>query len=361
MSYEPSTRKGWFQSQVILGTARRIYLVMAALCLLVVVAGLAFAAFFQVVISSPSGGAPVPDVTMNVADVARHLQPPTNLRFVVTRGFISEPIGEQEVLGYFDADTANGLARFPDDFDILGGRDAGLFDRIPVSINGAPRAGLRPTTTLVDQINRNLRTASSQRGRNFSLRIASRDASGSTSPATDVTFVLSYGPKAAGTVAAAPALTDLQRVARDIAIALDPRRSPAYFDAYERALRTPGRCGARDTDAGFVSGYRKAFDTLRQRINSANVEVFYAAVCDAWRIANASRNEAMARNLAAEVEADLKSYGASIGRTWALGLVGGALIVFLIVSLSLAFLAIEDHSRSMKLALEVLARTKGES
>ena len=61
--------------------------------------------------------------------VKRHLNPPKNIRLVVTTDIITSPIMTGDVIGYFEADTPNKLG-YPEGISILGGKDADFFERV---------------------------------------------------------------------------------------------------------------------------------------------------------------------------------------------------------------------------------------
>lgn len=355
-----------------------MYLIVAFASLLAIVLGILVALYFQVLISRPVIDEPVPPeyaaqsrpISLNT--VSAHLLPPKNIRFVVVRSPIEKPLSAQDVLGYFDAETANGLARFPDDFDILGGKDATLFDRAPLyelpagSDISAPRAGLKPTPALIEQINNALPALKTAEQHVFSLKVVARDVYGYRSAPADVTFTLVYSPPVPAPTTPVAAMTELQRLARDIALVVDENRTPVYFEAYKRAMQIPTHCGTNEDDAVFVSSFRRAFEHLRARLRSANIEAFYAGVCDAWRQAianetaaasraNAARNEAIARNMASHATAEMEKAGAMLARNSTISVVAGAISMFLIISLFLAFLAIENHSKAMRQAIEAIA------
>ena len=366
----------WIQSNFILATARTIYLWVAALSLAAVVIGLIVAAFFEFGALAPASQASLPDLyTPQAGDIRldtvdAKLSPPRDVRFISTSSPIVSPMSGGEVLGYFTADSPNDLAQFPDDFDILGGKDADLFDRIVVH-TPQPRAGLRPTQQFVDMINKALPNLKKLQSRTFSVRVVAHDKYGNRTPPTNISFSLSYGPApivSRKTQPSAPQTSDIQQLARDIALQLDPNRTPAYFDAYSRALRVPEQCGGNADDQVFVTDFRVAFQHARNRLNSQNIEAFYAGVCDAWRLvlgkiatSESERARVAQLNATARAEASLRKFGAIIGRNATLMFVLAALLGFMIISLFLAFLAMEGHSRAVRDAVEIFVQDRNES
>jgi hypothetical protein len=367
----------YLQGEIILPTARTIYLAIACVSLAGAVCALLVAVAFEVQSgrSAPQVSVPAPYTAqvqpMNLDLVRARLLPPTNIAFVASQPVFGSAISGDTVLGYFTAETPNGLASFPNDISILGGPDAGLFDPVGSNYPGpATRTALRPGPQLIEEIDTELATLSAPKARRFSLVVIARDSYGNASRPATVTFNIMYGPVSA---AAAPAerLTELQRLARDIALTLDPTRIPPnyYMGLYQRALREPGACSTGDNNYVFVSQYRQAFEQLRTNLNAQNIGAFYDGVCAAWRQAildaesaeqnaNAARASAIAQNEEAKVATELTNFAARSTRNVALAIAGSALLAFITISLFLAFLAMENHSKAMREAVEILAGTR---
>jgi hypothetical protein len=365
---------GRLQGDYVLPTARTIYLGIACLSLLAAAIGLVVALLMQVLsMGGPSHErvpfvADAPALSIDVDAVGAHLRPPHNIRFVFTRGTLHEQPSTSDFLGYFDADTANGLPKYPDDFSIIGGRDAELFERVSVSIPNGTRAGLAPTQALIARLGADPMAYLQPRSHSFQLRVLARDAYGN-SAAADVIVSLRTGPVPLDAAAPAPApqveeTTDLQRLASEIAAKADPTHGAAFFDIYKRAQRVPADCGA-DEGTHFVGEYRRAFEATRSLIVAGNTEAFFAGVCDAWRQALAkhatelaqaelARNEAIARNQTAEFRHAIKVAGTKSIRNLALGLVGSAIVAFITICLFLAFLAMENHTKAVREAIEAM-------
>jgi hypothetical protein len=397
------TRPGsWIAS--ILRIARTVYALAALGCIITAGLGICAVLYFEIlVVGGPTHvTVPPPYVAsapvIDLHTVESRLQVPTNVRFVVTRPFIDKPIQDEDVLGYFAANTANRLADFPDDFEILGGKDAGLFDRrgnvlsqtgggtaevellrrnIAVEASrGGQRAVLVSTPELRQQIDKLLPTLKAQERRTYTLQVAARDAYGIYSAPTDVSVVLTFSPAAAVPIAApipqaapSPQMSDLQRLAHEIALVVDKEGMPANRQAYDVAMREPEDCGTSQADLAFVGNYRRAFDSARPKLLAANLPAFYDGVCNAWRRAlseqgraraevEAARNAAMSRNQAAQIQNQIDSVSAQAGRSITLIVVGSAIAAFLTVSLVLAFLAIENHSRATREAISRLTEAR---
>jgi hypothetical protein len=368
----------WLQSRFVLGTARKIYLVLACLSLVIAMLALVVALVLQFWGFIPRSHVPIPDarapqpVAMDTTTVAKSLTPPTNLRFVARR--ITGPLDAGDFVGYLEADTPNGLAAFPNDFDIFGGPDAGQFERTAVSVRYPTRvvlrAGLRPSAALLAKINQELETPGQMQS-SYSVIVIARDRFGNVTKPTTLNFALAFGvaPTNAGE-AGTDEVSELQRLARTIALHLDPAKTPVYFDQYRRALRVPRECGTTDDNADFIQGFRSAYDTLTPRLTTDNIDAFYAGVCAAWEegaskeaaaqlASDTARNEAMAKEMASRATHALGQAGISIVKNTSYGIVVSAVMAFLFISLFLAFLAIENHSDALRQAVQALAdRTK---
>jgi hypothetical protein len=370
----------YVQGEIVLPTARTIYLAIACISLLACVIALLVALVFQMQSGRSASQVSVPGPyvaqvkPIDLGTVRARMSPPTGVRFVATQGIISSPIGDDTILGYFTAETPNGLASFPNDISILGGPDAPLFEPVGSSYPGpGTHTALRPGPQLIAEIDAELSALTAPKARRFSLIAIARDAFGNASSPVTITFSIVYGPSTAAAGAPAEHLTELQRLARDIALMLDPTRIPPnyYMDLYQHALREPERCSVDATNYTFVAQYRQAFEQLRTALAPQNIDAFYEGVCDAWRQsvsnaqaaeqnANAARASAIARNMALEAEAAIGNSAAKALRDIALGVAGSALIAFITISLFLAFLAMENHSKAMREAVEILAKAHNE-
>jgi hypothetical protein len=289
---------------------------------------------------------------------------------IITRPVINTPLAKDDVLGYFQADTENGLAHFPEDVDILGGRDSVLFDRkdIGTRFHGQGPA-LIPTAKFIAQVNAALRSSQKQQGYDFALLVVARDPYGIHSEITNVTFTLNYGGAvvAAPTVARVlpPQMTDMERLARDIALLVDREGSPAYLATYNRALGEAAACRSNPGDPNFLSNYQRLFNRARPHLAPINVPAFLDGVCDLWRSAvaeqakvrasaEAVRNAVISANQSAEFQYEFKATSAWAARNLTLIIVGSAFGAFLMVCLVLAFLAMESHSNAMRDVLTAL-------
>lgn len=396
MSDTDQSRRQWFlrlQSAYVLPLARGIYLMIALGCLLAMIGGILFAVYLQALIANPPSTVPVPPpyrgsvptvqlpaAKVDLALVGARLDPPTNIRFVVTAATINEPVREGAVLGHFLADTPNQLAPLPDGLSLIGGRDAELFERRLDQATGA--IGLAARAALAAEIGNTLRDIKAESTRTFEIRVVARDRYGITSAPTDLSFALTFGPAAAAIAAPAstapPAPTELQATAREIAQIIEPEVNPAQFSAYQTAVKVPERCGTKDADQTFVANYRRALEEIRPRLTKANVEAFYAGLCEAWkgvlereaqaredaqqeqwaaqRAAEEERSMAQAHNNEVLQTYEARVFAAKAQTTVAMSVIGGALAIFLSVSLVLAFLAIEGHSRAVRAAMESMVR-----
>lgn len=390
--------------------AKGIYIFAAMGSLLTIVGGIAFVIYLQSVIALPPKTVPIPPPysdsaaqsagtsaqEMDLSLIDRRLAPPANVRFKVTIDTITAPLRQEDnvVFGYFAADTENGLAPSQDGITLLDRRDAALFET--TFSRQHQEIGLKPTPTLVDEINETLRDIQEEKERSFEIEVIARDRykNRPVEPAT-ISFSLRFAPKAPSSAAPEaprpdgakpePATlepTELGKIAGEIAKKLVSEAIPERAAAYGLALKVPERCGANKQNEAFVANYRKAFELARDRLNADNVEAFYTGMCEAWqnvlqREAAARRqadeeraaarrraeearvqavafnNEALVRHQAETLEARAKSY-------LTMSVVGGALAAFLSISLIVAFLAIEGHSRAIRQAVEAMVRVSGE-
>lgn len=373
------------QGDLVLPTARTLYLAGAFAALAALVISLLAVLWFQLSSLRPMPTIPAPPtrstaaVVMGLGPIDARLAPPTNVRFIVDQALISDILTDHAILGHFEASTPNGLANPPDDFQVIGGSDEALFvtDQAMVSADsraadpaGAairPGTVLRAAPALVDQINAELPTLTAQKARAFELRVLATDATGVNAPPLTVTFNLIYGPKGAAPLPVAPAAaaeSPLTKLAREIALVVDPARTPAYFEAFDRAVAMPQICGA--DEAVFTPQYRAAFDHARPKLKAANIEAFYTGLCESWSLGirereqagNAAQAQWANKVAAAEIaraETALKKFKAKTLRNLALLFVGGALVTFLTIAVLLAFLAIEGHSKAVRQVVELLA------
>jgi len=361
------------QSDLVLRTARGFYLIAACISLLAIV----IAAFVAIVAQGSTLrfaiDRPVPEVSspqaeaIAVEEVAARLAPPTGLRFVQDPGMISFEVAEGQALGYFIAETPNQLAPYPDDFDVVGGEHASLFQlsRHP----GSGRAGLRASAGLAQALNEAQNGLTTTLQQQFNVRVIARDQAGQRSQPTDLVITLLLGPP--GAAAPAPVekqqpFTALQALAREIALVVDPAQTDIYFDTVRSALRTPRLCNA-DESPEFVAQYRRGFEGVRAQLNRDNVSLFYRGVCDAWQNAiargearyaqeRAVADEVIARNMQTRMALEGQKVMARMVRNVAIGIAMSALAAFLTIALFLAFLAMEGHSKALREAVDILAR-----
>lgn len=365
------------QSELVLRTARGFYLVtacisLAVLLLAAVVVLLAQGSTFRFSMDRPVPA--VQDVAVEaiaVEDVAARMTPPHTLRFIPEPSSLNFDVSEGQVLGFFDAETPNQLAGYPDDFDVVGGEQASLFalGRHP----GNGRAGLRATAALAQQMAEARAAGGGSSQLSFTLRVVARDRAGQVSSPTDVTVVLNLAPVGGEPPepAADTSLTDLQALSREIALSIDPQQTDVFFAVVRSAQRTPRLCGV-DESSAFIAEYRRAFEGLRAQVRRDNLELFYRGVCDAWNAAaerararyasdRATADAVIARNAQQRTELESQKRTARMIRNIAFGVAATALMAFLIIALFLAFLAMEGHSKALREAVETLAAQNPQS
>lgn len=352
------------QGEYVLPTARALYLALAGLCLLAAVIGLATALVLHLLSHPEPHLKPVPEipqlapVSLNLNSIQNGFRPPSNIRAIPLS--FSRPLTTSTFLVYLDADSSTGLAPYPDDFLILGGADVGLFERKAITVGGRPHTALLPSALLVAQQNEMSGT------QQYEVRVAAKDAMGGISEPVLLHITLNPAPIQSPSV---QPLTDLEQLARRIAQFVDSAHTPLYFQAFQRAQRIPDQCGAARDDATFQSEYARAFDYMQTRMLPARIEQFYSQLCAAWHVsaqsqmlaaeqAQEARNAVIADNLQAQLSATTRGLLFTTLRNAALVVAGGALALFLFVSLFLAFLAMENHSKAVREAVEALVRAK---
>jgi len=367
----------------LLRIARITYVVAATACIMVSLLGLVAALYFQFVMTKGPSLVSVPPISQptlpNISTDAidNRLKPPTNLRVTITRASINTPLVQGDILGNFRADTFNGLAHFPEDVEILGGKDSDLFDR---KDNGTQGTVLIPTVKFIEQVNSALREGLPQQNYDFALVAVARDTYGVPSQVTDLKFSLAYGrPVTAPTIAATSRqadtptasrkMSDLARIAQDIALIAGSEGSTIYQSTYDRALREPDNCGTSEGNLDFVANYRRLFDHARPKLTATNLPAFYDGVCDSWRRAiseqasaranaEAAQYAAMNANRSAEFRYQTEAAAAWVARNITLIVVGSAFGTFLTICFLLAFLAMENHSNAMRNALVSLSESR---
>ena len=356
------------QGDYVLPTARLVYLGVAAVALTAgIVCGLAFL-YYAIASQQSARHQRVPDIvepappSIDIASLKSQFAPPRNVRAGTLR--FSRPVNSRTALVYFSADSSAGFARFPNDLIILGGADAEQFETANGRIDGETRTVLTPGPQLTESLN--LDTVSP---RSYQVRVAVRDGYGLVSAPHTLRFTLAAAADQGATETAAPQrdrpATDLERLAQRIALFADPGRTPDYFGAYQAALRVPRQCGEDPSNAAFVGEFARAFDGVRQSISPASLSSLYRHVCEAWRSAHALRLQELARQQQAQQEiiaangmadgvAAMRAAQAKVYRYVALVAVGFSLTVFLLVSVFLAFLALEGHTKAVREAVEAL-------
>ncbi len=364
------------QSDFVLRTARGFYLIGAFVSLILVIVCLIVALIAQATTIRSASVDPVPQVLGTKAEaitfglIDGRFAPPSNIRFVQEPGLLDRNISVGQSLGRFDADTPNGMNAAPNDFEIIGGDDAALFEPGPTP-GARNRTGLRATDALAEQINQKRSAASEPVRLDYQLRVLARDAYGLLSKPTDISISIVVAPT--GFVPpeepATAAPTDIQALAKEIAVAVDPQKTDVYFDVQKRALQVPRLCGLEESPE-FVTQYRLGFEHARTKLNANTVDLFFAGICDAWgeavsrgdaRFAQQSAAAAAAENKNAQsyVALELEKALAETIRNIALGAAAGALSVFLTLALFLAFLAMEGHSKALRAAVEALVVREG--
>ncbi len=161
------------------------------------------------------------------------------------------------------------------------------------------------------------------------------------------------------------ALTQLELISRRFALAVDPARTPLFFQAYQMAHELPARCDAAGSK-GFLNGFQSALAKASPLLNANAAPGFLRLVCLSWtqsiqhqqrlaaQVEIARRNAVMKQN-ALDVRTQEEAAVARVRRDSALLVLAGVVGTFLIVALVLAFLAIEHHTRTLGIMVEKLA------
>lgn len=232
---------------------------------------------------------------------------------------------------------------------------------------------------LIDQVRTVLTGNRVQSNHEFALFLVARDSYGIPSEVANADFALTYAhasqatnPPVQQAITATRQVSELERLARDVALAVGGQEgSVAYQRVFDRALREPIFCGTSQDDAEFVGTYRKIFDHTRPRITAANLLAFFDGICDEWRRATAerariqrdaetARRSAISANENADYRYAFEAASAWTARNLTLIVVGGALGIFTLLCLVLAFLALENHSNAMREAVSVIAQLRRE-
>lgn len=359
-SANPSKRHGNF----ILVAARALYLAVAVISILIALIALIAAGVYEVRSLMPAKQVKVPAVyqvdtqSIDLSIIDAHFAPPTNISFSNSVYVVSQALGGTEIFGHFEAVSANRIALPPDDVDVIGGPDAAKFTRAPYS-DVAGHSGLQPSPALVSEVNQAFKQIKSRQTRSYRIKVIMRDRFGNISAPADIVIKLHLAPPGTTSQAPDPELTPLEALALDIAHIVDPSHGTKYVDAFQRAKALPARCGERSDSDLFVANYRHAFNHIRGRLSASTLEQFYLGVCDGWNDVRAkveattlAKEGVETQNAIAAAKAEQSSFLAILERNRQLVAAGGAFIFFMFISLLLAFLAIEDHTRAMRSSLE---------
>ncbi len=374
--------------------AKIIYAVIAIVCLLAIVGGLIFIIYLQASTAVRPETVPVPppyheptpnaslpsNQKIDINIVKNKITPPSKIKFINTIGLINAQLRPNIIIGYFVAETANEIAPYPDGLSIIGGHDAEKFER--AFDQRSQKIGLAPTVALLNELNSSINSIKQEQTKKFSIRVVMRDRFGMVSVPADVTVEIIIAPPPAlntnQPVETKSEQAELQKLAIDIAKHLEPVVNPAYFDAYKKAEKLPGKCGVANDNLEFIFNYRKAFDETKTQLLTSNIDAFYEGVCMAWKekinreIAEQELKEnerRAAMNKAEEDRRVVEQYNENIRRDHALKVmaangisivtlivVGSALATFLGIAILLAFLAIENHSRAMRMAITSMVK-----
>lgn len=375
-------RRDWdaVQSMWLLPTARRFYIVGALGAITLASLALLIALVFQFLTFAGVPKATVPEA----GQVSVKPIDPTNLdalfegpqRVRIQGVAVKRPVADGAIVARLAADTPYGMAPFPEGYVIVGGKDHELFseDADPDNAGGTV---LRARSQLVASLNK--LPGEAKASGVTQVRILAKDSNGNTAPPVAIPFRIpietaetsGQPSNPAETVEDASAPEALQATVAALARLAGPPGSPEYFAAYDDARAEPERCDAKDNETFFVA-YARAFAHLRQRLTKDNIKTFYDGLCEAWsaqlraaRLEAQHQNEAraavIAQNVAAEIASSAWKGWAKTIRDTALAFAIVCVCFFMTVALFLAFLAIEGHSNAMRIAVEALARRRGDA
>lgn len=143
----------------------------------------------------------------------------------------------------------------------------------------------------------------------------------------------------------APPASDAEFAAQEVALIVDPARTPVFFEAYQRALRDIGSCQPNN---GFAGELRGEIEANKAKLKRHSAFRFIATVCELWRVDVARAAMEEARRETALANAAMESLSARSGAYVAGYSAFGALVMFLMLALALALLAIENHVRVIR-------------
>lgn len=390
------------EAEIYLPAARTVLFVAALLCALGVGIGLLVAGYFDVSSRQSATRVTLPQEyeqkqpKIELEGIRARLIGPTNIRFEVFANPVSSAEEAAAALGKLLADTPNGLARKPQDFELLGGTDIDYFELVhglePGTSYFVPgrdktlarlppfTTGLAGTDKFLELIGK-AQEAGGVHSRTFEIRIRARDTLGNTSPPQNLRFEVRFGPAPLPTpepdrppppVQTAPPepepqqQTPLEKLAREIALAVDPERGANFVDVRAKALLVPQQCGSSPYDAIFVWNFEQAFTAVKGLLTLANVSRgFFPSVCQAWRAAVEHERQAAAAAQAERLKVQaayelerLKVEAANVAsralRNGTLTFVLAAVVVLLLLSLPIGLLLIESHSQAMRRIVERL-------
>ncbi len=369
--------------------AKIIYAVLAVICLLAIVGGLIFLIFLQGSTAVAPVTVPIPppyqeptsststqsNGKIDINIVKNKITPPSKIKFINTVGVINSQLRPNILIGYFVAETANEIAPYPDGLSIIGGPDAEKFER--VLDQRSKKIGLAPTVSLLNELNNSIKFIKQEQTKKFSVRVVMRDQFGMISKPEDVTVELKIAPPPLLNTDQPADIdnrqTELQKIANEIAKHLEPVVNPAFFDTYKNAEKVPGKCGVADDNIEFLHNYRKAFDETKPSLEITNINAFYEGICIAWKeklnrekaeLEKKEKERQAAINKAENARRVAEQHNENIQREHALKImaanglsivtlivIGSALATFLCIAILLAFLAIENHSRAVRMAI----------
>lgn len=360
---------------LVLGLARAVATIIAVCGVLAGIGAAVMVIVFQVSATSPAPQVAIParyspaPPKIDVAAVTEAMTPPSDIHFVPAFQALTDDIANDRVIGHFAATAPAGIAPFPSGFRVVGGTGA-----VFVSIT---QNGVEATGPLVAKIASDLKKVPRPAALDFTLAVLASNRFGaeshetisvrlpyaSASPTAEASSQPAAENKEAGAPQKATKLTPLQAAARAFALAVDPKQTVRFFQAYQSAINLPSRCNAEDND-DFVSGFANAVAQEKAKLDATNGSAFLDGVCHSWRAAlnkqrsmlaasNVARQEAFGRQRMLDIKTEASHAVAKAKRDFTLSALGVILGGFLVIALVLAFLTLERHT----MALQALVRT----
>ncbi len=309
-------------------------------------------------------------ISLNADIVRRRLRPPSSVSFIPTRNPVSGTVEEGDFLGAFAMETANKPASFPDDIRIIGGKDGNSFERREYPSSG--QTGLTYTAELAEEINAAIAAGTDPYRRSFEITVLAYDEYKNRSAPTEVRFSTSFTasatPQRVVTNNQGSLASPLWSLAYKLAVAVDAEGTRNRIDLLEQIEEQLKGCKVNDRQK-YLDKTEETFEVEKASVTADNVGAFLAGVCEAWKTALKSEeakrrarqseiNGAEARNARNAREMQSRVAAAKLKRNASAVFIASSLFAFVVIVLVLAFLALENHSRSIRMAVVSMAKSE---